>query len=1186
MAKTLLQQASELNAGVDVPAGGVGKSLLEKAKMMNASPVDQGSNVNGLEYYLNLQNTNNKPKPAMNDGIAQYGQGLIKDVLNTTKGMSTLGENMFKSFGRLITPKSWEEKLGFAETPTSSAQDLQNIVEDKLKMAPGTLTTPTNPAEKAGFITGQMLEFLLPSSKIAKLEKGTSLLTRAGIEATTFGGQTAMQQGSFNDEAKTSALIGAAFPVVGAVIKEVVKPIKSYIGKGLAEGSESGLFKIIKPVKSDIDKGFKVENVFKHDVSGSLGTILAKTETKLNNLYTELKSGLKTATNAGAKVDFNKVLEETYSDLFNKTQRSVKLVDGIRTEAQNAIGTAINENAYKNFTETGGVKRIFKNLVDDLKTVTDGTFQAGLYESNLIKQGAGTKGSWHYLVSPDAKAMDIVYNSFYDKLKTSIEKVGKESGVKNIERLNKEMSELIPIKSAVIRRMPVADRNNAISLTDSILGLGAMFNPKALALLGLSKLSKSGGFMSYLHRAGENLQGLRTVERGAIGERLFGGDIKDLKNLPAGLSIEDVTKNPEKYAELMNKGFKGYDKPIPVTRYAEKGKEISDKVRGGTWYTVGEEKNYKFGPENIGGIRGVGGSGKFAGDIKIKNPLVVPNAMLEDGSFAVINSGMEKALPEKQSKLAEFLYEGGYSVESENESKNLVRQVLNRNGNTPEEIRMAIENSNRGDVAMDLIISKGLKESGYDSLVLENIGRDKQVADRHIFDFSGKNTPKTRVESTIKPQIKKFEGFSDLSTKTLEKLKGRDVVSKEFIENLTNQPDLKQNERELIREILKSEGDKVNVAVFADKVKAEILPLKVNSSGRGGNYENIALPDNLRGEVKNYKENIYESPVKTKAGDVHFPGEHARDYFPDEWDSKAEYDAYYNDFMENNVDRGTDNYFGHTRIEDMADNETRRVIEVQSDLYQKGNLEREAGPYLKDNIKTMSGVDKKKAQERAKLLQYSNPTAHFRMAREEIRNASKDGKKYAQFPTGDTAMEIEGLKGSNNHWREPFGFDTPGPKITTKQLEVGKEIVNGMAGTEWIITKVEGDGKFRAVAKKEFDKVGYLGKELSREEKLKKFNLSENIGLTEQFNISGKVDENNPIYKFYEKDLGKYLKSKFNASLIKDKNGVQWYQVDVKPEWKSMPVEAFGIGAMAIPAGVKIRKESQTSKSDKKLRTR
>lgn len=47
-----------------------------------------------------------------------------------------------------------------------------------------------------------------------------------------------------------------------------------------------------------------------------------------------------------------------------------------------------------------------------------------------------------------------------------------------------------------------------------------------------------------------------------------------------------------------------------------------------------------------------------------------------------------------------------------------------------------------------------------------------------------------------------FEGFDDLSTKLLEKLKGRTTVSRQFIEDLSNSPDLKQAERDLIRRVL------------------------------------------------------------------------------------------------------------------------------------------------------------------------------------------------------------------------------------------------------------------------------------------------------------------------------------------------------------------------------------------------
>ena len=73
--------------------------------------------------------------------------------------------------------------------------------------------------------------------------------------------------------------------------------------------------------------------------------------------------------------------------------------------------------------------------------------------------------------------------------------------------------------------------------------------------------------------------------------------------------------------------------------------------------------------------------------------------------------------------------------------------------------------------------------------------------------------------------------------------------------------------------------------------------------------------------------------------------------------------------------------------------------------------------------------------------------------------------------------------------------------------------------------------------------------------------FKENIktsNLVEQFDISGKVDTNNPIYKFYEKDMGKYLQSKYRAKRIMDDRGVTWWEVLLKDKgFEKKPVEAF-----------------------------
>jgi len=465
----------------------------------------------------------------------------------------------------------------------------------------------------------------------------------------------------------------------------------------------------------------------------------------------------------------------------------------------------------------------------------------------------------------------------------------------------------------------------------------------------------------------------------------------------------------------------------------------------------------------------------------------------------------------------------------------------------------------------------------------------------------GKKT-KFVPKPTAKTMEKAFSDGGPLSTKLIGKLEGKTSVNKQFISDLTNSPDLKQAERDLIRDVLNDFDGKVNVSEFADKVKTRLVPLKINerSKGRFGQgftgYEETSLPSDLRGNVANYHERIYESPIKNSAGEVHYPGD-------------------------------TDKYFAHSRIEDMADGQTRRVIEAQSDLFQKGRLESEfltdTGDFAKDTNPAQFN----------QIKPYRN-TWWERIVREEVSQAAKDGKTTLQFPTGETAMKIEGL-GSTNTWsfkdvKTPFGDDVD---LTISDLKVGREIKQPV-GDKWIITEVLDDGKFKAVPK---DRVEQIGREiLEREGKLtddfyeatsgivvevenklgkprgqiakseileagftekqaqafsdagsnayknkqkqgqnlvdeigieKIFEQNETNSFIEQFDISGKVDTKNPIYRFYEKDMQKYLTKNYGAKQVTDENGVTWVEMNVDPKKGKLPVEAFGLLLAAGGAG-------------------
>ena len=475
-----------------------------------------------------------------------------------------------------------------------------------------------------------------------------------------------------------------------------------------------------------------------------------------------------------------------------------------------------------------------------------------------------------------------------------------------------------------------------------------------------------------------------------------------------------------------------------------------------------------------------------------------------------------------------------------------------------------------------------------------------------------------------------FAGHKDITTKVLNRLEGRSKVSKQFISDLTKQEGLKQAERDVINTVLRDFGDDIPVKQFADKVKTQLLPLKYKTTeGKGkddlrGFHESVALDDELRGPVESYSEHIYESPIKTKAGKIHFDT------------AKAE------------------GYFAHTRIEDlpgksrgkllnidhksMPKGNTRRIIELQSDLFQRGRLEQERTimgltggervpiSNIKHAIETKNWSKLKefgwntsqikqaktdpqrfisKITEREvnlpKLEPYKN-NWHERIIREEIKQASIDGKKKLQFTTGKTAMQVEGLGTGGQNW---LVFDKPGSfnarKVDpVKDLKVGKILTSGNPQDsddiiDWVVQETLGEGKFKAARVDDVIEVMYdMGaiddtirgthilmwpKKALKKLKDMATDATDYPGVSETFDISGKVDTSNPIFKFYEGPVKKYLnRLGMGVKTITDPRGVTWNQVKVPSSAKKKAVEAFAVaGAATAPALIAPKKaEAQT----------
>lgn len=218
-----------------------------------------------------------------------------------------------------------------------------------------------------------------------------------------------------------------------------------------------------------------------------------------------------------------------------------------------------------------------------------------------------------------------------------------------------------------------------------------------------------------------------------------------------------------------------------------------------------------------------------------------------------------------------------------------------------------------------------------------------------------------------------FKGLKGLSTKLLDKFRGlpNEITVQQFneIANKASKEGIRSADFEAVNSAVskqvggidnalsgKQSQMKIDLSKVAKDVEKQLVPLTPTSvkSPRWSHIGEDFIGDGKYGEI------VYQSPIKTSAGDVHFPTQpNPRARGMDErYTGKVE-GAYF------------PNYFSHVRYEDLADGKTRKLMEVQSDLVQKGKITPEFGEAkskllsaLEDNMTDFRAkfpsIDKKK----------------------------------------------------------------------------------------------------------------------------------------------------------------------------------------------------------------------------------
>jgi len=338
--------------------------------------------------------------------------------------------------------------IGLAKSVGSTALGAARMLSGDVPVPQSWLDAlkPSDFGQQVGKTVGDVAQFLIPSGAIGDVVKGAEIaspvvrtLAKAGLEGASSGVIGQAQSGDTSSTAVPAAL-GAGGTIVGAG--------GNALGQALAQRSESAL---IKAGKSDVADGFSVGNVFKYGLGGTLQQTYEKGVAKLQQLGQQLKATLGASP---ATVSINDALDQTAAELkgqaaskFGSNTALQSAIDKVRTEIQTTLG----------LMRQGGVK-------------VGPNGDVALDIGNQLKQGAGTQGAWLMDPSgkvhgdPDQQALGQVYTTLYGKLKTMINDGAQGAAAP----INKQMSDIIPITNAVIRRIPVAARANPISLIDAI----------------------------------------------------------------------------------------------------------------------------------------------------------------------------------------------------------------------------------------------------------------------------------------------------------------------------------------------------------------------------------------------------------------------------------------------------------------------------------------------------------------------------------------------------------------------------------------------------------------------------------------------------------------------------------------------------------------------------------------------
>lgn len=496
------EQYSDLPAGFsvysDIPAGfSVAAESAAPGKSDAITTFESADYVKGARgYILNPRNKNAKTNGSLN--VLDTSTGKSYQIEMDSKTPAALVPGLIEGHIRSKnqpTPMSFLDSMktmirndpaanvlaGAAKDTASTGMNLLDMVRKNSGYVPPLVPIDKSAADKylkpeglaqnigAGLSTAA--QFAIPSELAAKVPEiaKAGLAARAAAQA-GIAGSVSTARGNDTETAAKDALLSGGFTALFGLLGKAAAPLGERIELSL-----------LKPVKSDL-QGVKsapevapqtlVKNVYKYELGGTLVQSYEKAQALTRDLGNRMRAVL--AANPSADVDLLDVLSDTSNEL----------------KAAKA----------SNFGTNANIDKAVDNLLSEIHNVSP-SGKVNLADAQDVKQALGYMGSWQNGArDADSAAVETVANAMYTKLKNAIETASGQSA--EVKAINQQFGDVIPIKNALIRRIPVAARREPVSLKEFIaLTTGGA---SGIGLAASDRLLRSGTAANALVGLGQN----------------------------------------------------------------------------------------------------------------------------------------------------------------------------------------------------------------------------------------------------------------------------------------------------------------------------------------------------------------------------------------------------------------------------------------------------------------------------------------------------------------------------------------------------------------------------------------------------------------------------------------------------------------------------------------------------------